>query len=519
MLKGFLSLVLSLTVMAPMLAQSAKDRGLEAITEGSVRGALEYLASDWFEGREVGRRGSYMAAAYIESVFKTHGLEPAGDDGSYFQKVTLTEYKPGEKQILSVIGNGKQIDFAHKVDFSVTLPEVGGIYEAPVVFVGYGMPDDFEKADVSGKVVFRLKGFPGQADTASVSYKKYKPAGARELRRDKDKMAFDAGAVAIVEFDPSKDITKRWASNLPFRVNGKDYEGDKIRESFYETKVKLHGDTLRPELPVATVSAKVANELVSGSGISLKGFAKKAESAYKFKKVKLGKSIRLQTSVDSEIVVCRNVIAKIQGKDATKTVAVGAHYDHLGKHDGYIWNGADDNASGVTAILNIAKAFKASGQQPDKTILFTAWTAEEKGLNGSEHFLREADRNGLEIEYYLNFDMIGRNSSWDPEGNKCMMLYTKAFPIFEETNKRNNSGYDLNLDVSYSRVERPVNGSDQANFARRDIPIFWFHTWGHPDYHQPTDHSEKINWDKIIKIIKVSYLDVWDLTNEGVTVQ
>ncbi len=212
----------------------------------------------------------------------------------------------------------------------------------------------------------------------------------------------------------------------------------------------------------------------------------------------------------------RNVLAKIEGKNPNEYVIVGAHYDHLGLDpllDGdQIYNGADDNASGVAAVLQIARAFLATGVQPERTVIFAFWDGEEKGLLGSEYFVQSCSFV-KQIRGYLNFDMIGRNND-ESKPRHVVYFYTEAHPVFGDWLKNDIKEYGLKLEPNYRPWDRPVGGSDNASFAERDIPVIWYHTDGHPDYHLPSDHADRINWEKTVDITKASFLNMWNLANE-----
>lgn len=211
-----------------------------------------------------------------------------------------------------------------------------------------------------------------------------------------------------------------------------------------------------------------------------------------------------------------NIIGKIEGKNPDEIVIVGAHYDHLGidplLQGDQIYNGADDNASGVSAVLQIAKAFLATGQQPERTILFAFWDGEEKGLLGSKAFV-QSYLGIKKVKGYLNFDMIGRNNN-EANPTHVVYFYTESHPAFGEWLKNDIKEYGLNLTPNYRPWDNPVGGSDNGPFAKVGIPIIWYHTDGHPDYHQPGDHAERINWDKVVDITKASFLNMWDMANE-----
>ena len=212
----------------------------------------------------------------------------------------------------------------------------------------------------------------------------------------------------------------------------------------------------------------------------------------------------------------RNVLGMIPGKNTKEYVIVGAHFDHLGIDpalDGdQIYNGADDNASGVSAVLQIARAFLASGQQPERNVIFAFWDGEEKGLLGSKYFVQTCPFVS-QIKGYLNFDMIGRNNK--PEQPKHVVyFYTAAHPAFGDWLKEDIKKYSLQLEPDYRAWDNPVGGSDNGTFAKAGIPIIWYHTDGHPDYHQPSDHADRLNWDKIVEITKASFLNMWKMANE-----
>lgn len=211
----------------------------------------------------------------------------------------------------------------------------------------------------------------------------------------------------------------------------------------------------------------------------------------------------------------RNVLAKLEGKRTDEIVIVGAHYDHLGIDpmlDGdQIYNGADDNASGVSAVLQIARAFLATGQQPERTVYFAFWDGEEKGLLGSRYFAQTYP-DMKKIKGYLNFDMIGRNNDESkPKG--VVFFYTEATTAFGEWLKNDVEKYHLQLEPDYRPWDKPVGGSDNGTFAKHDIPIMWYHTNGHPDYHLPSDEPSRINWEKVTEITKASFLGMWKMAN------
>lgn len=211
-----------------------------------------------------------------------------------------------------------------------------------------------------------------------------------------------------------------------------------------------------------------------------------------------------------------NVLGLIPGQRVDEYVIIGAHFDHLGVDptlkDDPIYNGADDNASGVSAVMQIARAFQTSGTKPLRNVIIAFWDGEEKGLLGSRYFSQSC--GFLEaVKGYLNFDMIGRDNR--PENPRHVVyFYTASHPAFGQWLKEDIICYDLKLEPDYRPWDKPTGGSDNASFAIHDIPIIWYHTDGHPDYHQPTDHADRLNWEKVVEITKAAFLNAWKLANE-----
>lgn len=529
-------------------SQGEVDKGLEAITEQAVKGQLEFLASDWTEGRAVGTKGAYMAADYIASMFKVYGIEPFGDTEmvipsraermrgeepfsykSYFQNFSLMEYSPGDEQTFAVIskhnGAERAVTFNYKTDFDVQVGSVGQSVNAPLVFAGYGFKDndenynDLANVDVKGKVVVILSGFPGHKDTTSAAYEKFAPSGryARYyLERNKREQLEEMGAAAIIQLSQGSRPETMWAQNRIYPVKGDYYEADEPLRSYYDTRTILPGDELNPQVPVFNLSSRAASHLLEGSGIDPEQFNERAAQEMKpASQLLAGKSVSFNLSVDSKIIKARNVLGYIEGENKDEFIVVGGHYDHVGKWNGWIWNGADDNASGTVGVMTIARAFKATGKKPEKSILFAAWTGEEKGLWGSRYFVKNAMENEMNIVLNLNYDMIARDSEDDSLKNRASMVYTEANSGIQKLTERNLDEYAINLDVRFRPSERPTGGSDHAPFAQENIPVFYFMAAMHPDYHLPSDELSKINWEKMTNIIKIGFLNTWELANSN----
>ena len=225
---------------------------------------------------------------------------------------------------------------------------------------------------------------------------------------------------------------------------------------------------------------------------------------------------RLKQSVHRSLHMS-NVLGIIPGQRSDEYVIVGAHFDHLGTDstlaDDDIYNGADDNASGVSAVLQIARAFQTSGQKPLRTVVFAFWDGEEKGLLGSRYFVQTCPFIS-QVKGYLNFDMIGRNNKPE-QPQHVVYFYTAGHPAFGDWLKQDVARHGLKLQPDYRAWDNPVGGSDNASFALQGIPVIWYHTDGHPDYHRPSDHADRLNWEKVVEITKAAFLNAWNLANEN----
>lgn len=529
-----------------LFAQTDEQKGLDAITDETVRGQLEFLASDWTEGRAVGTKGAYIAADYIASMFKVYGIQPFGDESytrpsrsemmegvrpqkfrSYFQNFSLIQYEPDEEQTFSVVsgmpGSESSVNFAFRTDFYVRTGSVGQTAHAPLVFVGYGYSnekegyDDLKKLDLKGKIAVIIAGFPGHKDPESEGYKKFKPQGRRAeyyFERNKMDKLKEAGVLAIVKINPDADPSMGWAKTDIYNEFGGNKEAGKVANPYYSNRMTMPGNEMAGNISSFAVTPRVANEILSGTGVDLATFEKNAsEKMETASQILTGKSVAFKTTVKSEVVKARNVLGYIEGENKDEFIVVGGHYDHLGMYDGVIYNGADDNASGTVGVMTIAKAFKATGEKPEKSVIFAAWTGEEKGLFGSRYFVQEALENDMNVVLNLNYDMIARNPKNDTLGNQAHMVYTKANSIIAETTTKNIEDYNINLDLDLRPSNKPSGGSDHAPFAGKDIPIFYFMAAMHPDYHQPGDELSKINWEKMTNIIKLGFLNTWEFAN------
>jgi Zn-dependent M28 family amino/carboxypeptidase len=315
--------------------------------------------------------------------------------------------------------------------------------------------------------------------------------------------------------NPDADPSLNWAVNYPFRYSEKHYEGTKRLTAGVRNRMTLPGRDLSQSIITIEITERAASEILNGTKVDLEEFEKNAMNRMKPASSELkGKSIFVETTVDSKIYKVRNVLGKIEGKNPNEVIVIGGHYDHVGMNKGYIWNGSDDNASGTVGVMTIAKAFAESGIKPEKTIIFAAWTGEEKGLLGSQYFVENYEPvNNIILN--LNYDMISRTAETDTLGVECSMTFTSTSPVLQETAEKLNEDIAANLKINFRGSEQPGGGSDHAPFARKDIPIFYFMAGWHDDYHQPSDHADKADINKMKNIIRLGYGMIWEFAVNG----
>lgn len=540
MMKQFLTGILAVILCMPLIAQEpSREKGFESITKDIVEAQLEFLSSDWMEGRETGKRGQYLAADYIANLFQIYGLQPAGDSktiripgptrmspskykkvNSYFQDFNLVEYKAGKHQTFMIKGKKKSAlnyRFKHKTDFSLSPANISQEIESDILFVGYGFRnekagyDDFEGLDIQGKVIMILDGHPGQGFPESEAHKKLAPKTMIErmtVGYQQMIALMQMRPAAVIKVNMKKDAAGDFVDNVPFRYHRDYYEG------FEPLKTREHqygfiGDEMDPGHTTITLSNRALNMLLEDSGLDLKVYAKQvAETAKPASRVLKNKRVYIKTDVESRIIQTRNVLAKIEGEEKDKVIVVGGHYDHLGMRKGYIYNGADDNASGTVGVMTIAKALVEAGIQPKYTMVFAAWTGEEMGLLGSRFYVDSVKEDVL---FYLNYDMISRDDPGMEDSTKCRLLFTSTCPGLKENTEKNLSEKNIELDMEYIGLPRPLGGSDHAAFVFNNIPIIYYISGMPKEYHTPIDHIEMVNYDKMMSIIKMGYLNMWDI--------
>jgi Zn-dependent M28 family amino/carboxypeptidase len=473
---------------------------MRGIDSERIRAHVKFLADDLLEGRGTGTRGGDIAARYIAAQFALDGLEPAGDDGSYLQRVAFTGVQTLEGTTATlVLPHGAPLALERGPDYvatNQTQTERVDI-DAPIVFVGYGIEapeyrwNDFKGVDVKGKVVLVIVNEPPSADPKFFAGEAMTYYGRWTYKFEE---AARRGAVAAL---------------IIHRTDLASYGWNVVRSSWSNEQVYLAGDR-DPKLEAAAwIQLDVARRLFAESGLQLDEQIA-AAGTRKFKAREL--PVRFKAHIESRVrkFESYNVLGMLPGADggpAAQAVMYTAHYDHLGINPALpgdkIYNGAVDNGTGCGILLELAHAFAASAAsaaKPPHPVLFASVTAEEKGLLGSNYLGKHLPIPPAQVALDLNFDAV--QPIGVPEGvNVTGAERTTFYPVVEHTARA--FGYEIQPDAE------PGAGhyyrSDHFSLARVGVPAFSINTAtkfaGHPPewgkalheeytakrYHQPSD--------------------------------
>lgn len=473
----------------------------KSILASDLENHLVVIASDAFEGRETGEPGAEKAAAYIASYFASLGIKPYNGE-TYYQPVSMvrSEIKGGA---LSVSGN--ELVFLESFVFYPGMRDKHQ-EDVPMVFTPLGDEQAYEGLDVKGKVVVVFAGDPSD-DLDKAIWR----SGLDEKRL----LAEEKGARAIVlvgnGLDTFKGRMKPWLLRKSLRLDRPD-------------PTQTEGS----RLPTFFVEGSMTDGWWGGtSSKSWKKIQKKRRKNSIIPNEVLPEANWTFTLDDySESFDAKNVLGYIPGRDSLlsdELIVITAHYDHVGIIDGEIHNGADDDGSGTVTVLELAEAFMQAveaGQGPRRSVLLMTVVGEEKGLLGSEWY---ADHPVWPLENTvanLNIDMIGRTDEAHPGDGRYVYLIgaDKLSSELHEISEQANERYtQLALDYTFNEPDDPNRfyyRSDHYNFAKNNIPVIFYFSGVHEDYHKPGDDPEKIMYEKTSEIGRLVFHTAWQLANQ-----
>jgi aminopeptidase YwaD len=462
------------------------------ITADDIKAHIHYLASDLLGGRYTGSSGSYKAANYIRGQFRDAGLKLLGDDG--FQEFEIIDsLKEGENN--SFTYNGRHAILG--IDFAPVYGSKSATINSTVVFAGYGFDIrqdglvwcDYDGIDVKGKWVMVFRGLPE-------SQQQENPFSPFAKSDDKILLAMSKGAAGIIfidnkesDFNEDDPIAPYFAQELMF-----DFPAIRIKRALADNILKVDGWEV--------------DRLESLLLVEMKPYS-----------MELSTPVAVTTEVIQKNIKARNIVGLLEGSDPVlkdSYIIVGAHYDHLGlnvssdssslEYDSlFIHNGADDNASGTAGILELAAMLANERSALKRSIVFIAFDGEEHYLRGSQHFISDPLIDLNKVVAMINLDMIGRLDKDNP------VLLAGGIGTAAESEQILSS-----LDTTAVKLkffpEKEVY-SDDASFYEGNIPVFYFTSGMHEDYHTPNDDWDRINYEGEKDILEMSKQLILHLAN------
>ena len=484
------------------------DRAAAAITRQGVRTEIDYIASDALQGRNTPSPGLDSAAQYIIRTFTRAGLRPVA--GSYMQSFTLHTVSLGDSNQLEVTTGAGTVSLALNDDYVPFEITADRAIDAELVFAGYGITapeyhyDDYAGIDVRGKIVFVLRHEPGEDDAGSVFEGKKATQYSSVL--SKMRQAREHGAVGMLVATDPLNHTSLVPRGFPWPSLSKFIPRDALPTSLAMDESE--------KLPVVHVG-ETAIRMLFGGVDSLRRLQSAIDHAVAPRSFAFrGIRVHLRTSTLVHESATQNVVGVLEGIDPLRhneLVVVGAHYDHLGVirnapvGTDSIYNGADDNGSGTVALLEVAKALGAMPRKPLRSILLMAFAGEEKGLYGSITYTRHPLFPLDSTVAMLNMDMVGRN-----EEDSLQLIGAQEGSFLMRAARAENAAIGFRL----VRTSLESGGSDHESFEKQHIPVLFFHSGLHPEYHRVDDEARLISDAKIARVADLVFRTAWHVANQ-----
>lgn len=518
--------LLILLFACPLFSQQAPAN--DSISRDQLKADLYFLAGDAMRGRLTGTREYELAAQFLASRLERLGVQKLPTLKNYFHEFDLVYTRLDRDNALTLAGSreAKLMEEFYPHNFSASR-EV----EAAVVFSGYGVRapklnwDDYQ--DVRGKIVLILDGDPEPNNPKSKfdGVVSSEPGGS--LRKAIAAQDSGAAGVLIVNANPTANFLTQGQTVWP-------------EKPAHLQRYTLASDYDRIRIPVAQIAAPLAEQLLSSTGKKLQDLRAQAEREPWKTALDLGTKVRIRTALSGSRIHDRTVVGMVDGSDPQlkqEAVIVSAHYDHNGATT-EIFNGADDNGSGVVGLLEIAEAYAIAskqGQRPKRSVMFVFWGSEERCCGPLLGAWAWIEKPGWPLDRtvaVLNMDMIGRSEEVPQTGpprftglpkqtavsnsqNVNLLGYSYS-PELSKAVDASNTRFDLTLLRRYdNNRSNLLRRSDHWPFLQTGIPAVWFHTGLHPDYHTRNDRPENIDYVKMERIARLVHQASWDLANAG----
>ncbi len=510
--------------LLPLAAQdsgAASRRAFAELTETRLRADLTFLTSTPLKGRLSLERGNDVAIHWLASEFAKAGLKAPLE--GYLQPVPLVEFL-GDRENTYVMLQGKKLQAPQA---TVAFPGSANI-KGETVFAGFGISapelnyDDYAGIDVQGKIVLIFDHEPQEDNAKSIFSGKGNTRYAGTYV--KVRTAQQKGAVAVMLIP---EPNRKHPSN----------EERRGRSPSAQRRGRIPSQTLEDselKIPLVSLSESIGKELLaSTTGTTANDLHAAIDRDLKPQSRALGgAAVEIQiTNTESRKALSYNVVGLLEGSDPVlknEIIVISAHHDHDGPafNLGPMFPGADDNGSGTVGVVALAHAFMKSGVRPRRSILFAVFAAEERGLLGAYQYVNHPLFPLEKTRAVINFDMIGRNEAKSNQtdglidiandtSNEMNLLGAYYSPSYAKVVERVNEQTRLELNYKWDQ-EAALNvffRSDQYPFVLKGIPAMWWFTGFHPDYHQVTDTVDRINFAKMVKILKLAYLSATEFAN------
>lgn len=516
--RGILAALLLLYAQAAA-GQSAKQPA-DLIQPADLKADIYFLSSDDMAGRNAGSLEDHIATDYIAAEFLRLGLQPAGDNGTFFQNLDiLTGDLDRQHTTLTATISGVDHTYTFERDFRSNRQSLRSDSACgPVVFAGYGINapefayDDLSSMDLKGKMVLVFNREPQANDPGSKfmgtldTYHAFYWDKIEQLRKQ------GAAGVLLIQDRVPRPVKPIPASS-PRPAGGPSYA--------------LAGEMW--DIPVFTIQREVADQLLAPTGKTADVLQTEIDRTAHPDSFAVPQSSVCMAKAYTGLITHhgRNVVALLPGSDPrlkAQTVILTAHHDHMGVLNGHIYHGADDNASGIAGILGVARAMVKGGVHPKRSVLFIAYDGEERIFLGSYFYITHPVVPLADTVATINLDMIGRDENdpnWplpaDRNTNMVNVLGTRYNPALRRIIDMQNQQEGLKLDYKMDVVDPDSlwSRSDHFWFASLHIPQVEFQTGLHPDYHTENDTWDRINYPKLTRIVRLVFLSVSSVANSA----
>jgi len=513
-----ITMILAAMISVTLYSQK-NTNSINQITSSDLESYVSFLASPLLKGRMNGEEGLEIAAQYIASQAKLLGLKPANGN-SYFQPyIILKKSMDPKKTRVQLISNSKDtITIKEPIFQLVPTGPSDFMLDGEVVFAGYGIKadkynyNDFENIKSEGKILLVMTGAPTSEDGKTFLFEGTQWSSFSGIQIKLSTLLFTRAKAVLIVMDPKSgysSLDEQYPGNARELNTIKNLKG--VNSPVFEF----------PGMPkIIFIHRSVADSLLKGTGHSLEELQKSIDGTLKAHSFSItGKHIKITEVSLTEEIVLNNVAGFIEGSDPVlknEIIIFSGHYDHIGASGSKVNAGADDDASGCAALLSMAEAFQSLEKKPLRSILFLWFSGEELGLFGSKSYIENPLFPIEKTVTDLNMDMIGRvKGVADSTDDNPMTGPNSVFVITDNQSKELLSIADeidrkssLDFDYTLSGTDHPLQlfaRSDHYNFVEKDIPVLFFTTGLHTDYHTSGDVVEKIDFKKMEMITRTMY--------------